>query len=133
MSLRLPKPARLGQSGEFARVKSEGTTYPGRFFVLAVLRDLPEQEPARVGLITSKRVGGSVVRHRVRRRLRELFRLSRPALRRGLWLVLIARAAAARATYAALEAEWQTLGRRGGIFVPAPERETAAEAAAPPG
>jgi ribonuclease P protein component len=119
MSLRLPKPARLGRSGEFARVKSAGISFPGRYFVLAVLR--PEQlteELPRVGLITSKRVGNSVVRHRVRRLLREVFRLGRPLVQRGLWLVLIARAKAATATMAALQAEWGTLGKRAGIFLP---------------
>jgi ribonuclease P protein component len=117
MSLRLPKPARLGRAGEFDRVKREGTTYPGRYFILAVLRRPPEQDAARVGLITSRRVGESVVRHRVRRRLRELFRLARPVLQHGLWLVLIARAAASRASFEALQGEWNALGRRAGIFV----------------
>jgi ribonuclease P protein component len=117
MSLRFPKPARLGRAGEFDRVKREGTSYPGRYFVLAVLRRAPEEEPARVGLITSRRVGESVVRHRVRRRLRELFRVARPFLQRGLWLVLIARAAAAPASFQSLQSEWEALGRRAGIFV----------------
>ncbi len=126
MSLRLPKPARLGRAGEFARVKRDGTGYPGRYFVLSVLRQASGEEPARIGIITSKRVGESVVRHRVRRRLRELFRLARPTLRRGLWIVLIARAPAARADFPALAAEWQTLARRSGILAPA-----GAEAPAP--
>ena len=118
MSLRLPKPARLGRKGEFERVKREGATFPGRYFVLGVLRDAGAQEPARVGIITSKRVGESVVRHRIRRRLRELFRVARPSLARGLWLVLIARAPAARASFQALQAEWQGLARRSGILAP---------------
>src|SRR4051812_13806343 len=117
MSLRLPKAARLGLSGEFERVKREGASYAGRYFVLAVLRGLPEDERPRIGLITSRRVGDSVTRHRVRRQLRELFRLARPLLKGGLWLVLIARAAATRATYAALEAEWQVLGAKARIFL----------------
>lgn len=117
MSLRLPKAARLGQTGEFERVKREGVSYAGRYFVLGVLRGLPEGERPRIGLITSRRVGDSVTRHRVRRRLRELFRLARPLIKGGLWLVLIARAAATRATFAALEAELRTLGGKAGIFL----------------
>jgi ribonuclease P protein component len=116
MALRLPKPARLGAPGEFARVKNEGASYPGRYFVLAVLRGDPPDALPRIGLITSRRVGNSVIRHRVRRRLRELFRRARPSLRLGLWLVLIGRAAAADASAEALENEFQKLGRRADIF-----------------
>ena len=117
MSLRLPKAARLGRSGEFERVKREGASYAGRYFVLAVLRGRPESERPRIGLITSRRVGDSVTRHRVRRQLRELFRLARPLIKGGLWLVFIARAAATRATYPAMEAELRTLGAKAGIFL----------------
>ena len=117
MSLRLPKAARLGRAGEFDRVKREGASYAGRYFVLAVLRGLPEDELPRIGLITSRRVGDSVTRHRVRRRLRELFRVARPLVKRGLWLVLIARAAAARASFAATQEEWRALGAKAGIFL----------------
>jgi ribonuclease P protein component len=117
MSLRLPKAARLGRSGEFERVKREGVSYAGRYFVLGVLRVLPEEERPRIGLITSRRVGDSVTRHRARRRLRELFRVARPFVKGGLWLVLIARAAGARASFAALEAEWRVLGAKAGIFL----------------
>lgn len=112
-----PSSARLRSAGEFARLKQEGRTWPGRFFVLSVLERPGETAPARVGIITSRRVGGAVVRSRVRRKLREMFRLSRPRLRPGFWLVLIARAPAGTADLAALQADWEKLGRRGGIFL----------------
>ena len=69
----------------------------------------------RVGLVTSKRVGGAVVRNRVRRRLREIVRKHQHALRPGLWLVIVARPAAGRATSAELEAEWLRLLERGRV------------------
>jgi ribonuclease P protein component len=117
MRLRFPSTARLTEAGEFAHMRREGRTFPGRLVVLSVLGGPDGAAPARVGIITSKRVGGAVVRNRVRRRLRELFRTARPRLRPGLWLVLIARAPAATAGFAELRAEWERLARRGGLFL----------------
>jgi len=74
----------------------------------------------RVGVITSRKVGGAVVRNRVRRRMRELLRLSRPHWTPDAWLVLIARRAAAGASFAELQAEWLKLARRSGFLVAEP-------------
>jgi len=70
----------------------------------------------RIGFITSRRVGSAVIRNRVRRRLRELVRVNRPQLRDGFFLVLVARARAAGATFEALEQEWISLARRASIL-----------------
>lgn len=113
--LRFPKAARLFRSEEFSRLKGEGTSYHGKLMVLSVLPVDPETE-SRVGLITSRRVGGAVQRSLVRRRLREVVRAVRPQLRRGFWLVLIARHSAARATFEALRSEWLHLARRGALL-----------------
>jgi ribonuclease P protein component len=113
--LRFPKTARLFRATEFARLKREGVSFHGKFMVLSVLKNLPEAE-VRVGLITSRRVGGAVVRNRVRRRLREIVRAARPGIRAGTWLILIARQAAASATFQGLSAEWQMLAGRSSIL-----------------
>ena len=113
--LYFPKSARLSQAREFAKLKAEGRSYHGKFIVLSVLRQQPTDE-TRIGFVTSRRVGGAVVRNRVRRRLREIVRVSRPQLASGLWLVLIARHAAAQADFAALREEWEQLGKRSSIF-----------------
>src|SRR5258708_39042685 len=92
--LRFPKSARLFRAAEFRRMKAEGVSFHGKFMVLSVLKDLPTPE-VRVGLITSRRVGGAVERNRVRRRLREIVRAARPHIVPGTWLTLIARQTAA--------------------------------------
>ena len=118
MPLRFPKGARLRAADDFARMKREGTTYPGRFMVLSVLAVGPVEEPPRLGIITTRRIGGAVARSVVRRRLRELFRLSRPQLTHGRWLVLIARVGSTQATYAALEKDWRKVVQRSGLLQP---------------
>ena len=107
-----PASSRLKRSRDFARVRREGRTVRGGLLMLGVLQ--VEQEPAfRIGLVTSRRVGGAVVRNRVRRRLREIVRKHQHALRPGLWLVIVARPLAGRATSAELEAECLCLIERG--------------------
>jgi len=114
-ALRFPKSARLSRAGEFARLKREGASFHGKLVVLSVLKTEPDSAP-RIGLITSRRVGGAVVRNRVRRRLREIVRALLPRIRRGLWLVLVARAAAAKAEFAALQADVISLAQRSAIL-----------------
>jgi ribonuclease P protein component len=72
-----------------------------------------DQEPSfKIGLVTSKRIGGAVARNRVRRRLREIVRQDQHRLRKGVWMVLVARPSAAKAQYAALENDWRRLIKR---------------------
>ena len=73
--------------------------------------------PWRAGFVTSGRLGGAVVRNRVRRRLREIVRRNQRELRHGVWFVTIARHEAVSASYAALEDEWLRLARRASILL----------------
>jgi ribonuclease P protein component len=102
-------------------VKDKGRAWSGRFMVLSVLTDADHalnanDSGSRIGFITSRRVGGAVIRNRVRRRLREAVRQSRPRLRAGCWIVLIARNPAARASLTELNEEWLRLARRASIL-----------------
>ena len=129
MALTFPKSVRLTQSPEFLRVKTEGRAYSGRFMTVGVLKGCAS---TKAGFITSKRVGGAVERNRVRRRLRELVRLTKPLWAPGVWVVLIARKAAVNARFAELRTEWLRLGERAGV-VPRQSGEPAGvEEQAPP-
>jgi len=72
----------------------------------------PHEEPARFGIITSRKVGGAVERNLVRRRLREICRAQCPFARPGLLVVVSAKAAAATATFSELRDEWLLLARK---------------------
>ncbi len=118
-SLSFSRARRLTRPTEFLRVKTEGTAQRGALIVLGVLvLEKEESTGFRAGFVTSKRVGGAVVRNRVRRRLREMVRRNQRALRSGIWIVLIARPAAAEASYSALEDEWLRLAKRAFILAP---------------
>ncbi len=71
--------------------------------LLAVYAKRNGQPGNRLGLTVSTKVGGAVVRNRVRRRLREIYRLHEEQLRPGWDVVVVARIKAAHSSYAALE------------------------------
>ena len=111
------KAKRLTLTAEFTAVKFQGKTYRGSLLVLGVL--VQEEEKAfRAGFITTKRLGGAVLRNRVRRRLRDVVRKEQGRLRPGFWIVLVARSAAARAGYQELKDEWLRLAERASILAP---------------
>jgi len=84
---------RLRQRADFLAAAA-GTKVPAAAFVLQA-RDRGDDSPPRVGFTVSKKVGDAVVRNRVRRRLREVVRLSAAErMQVGTDYVLIGRRAA---------------------------------------
>jgi len=81
--------------------------------IMGVYRD---KKSTRFGLVASRRVGNAVTRNRLRRRLREMVRVSMPGIVPGLWIVLVIRAAAGRASWDSLRSEFVALGTRAAIF-----------------
>jgi ribonuclease P protein component len=113
--LAFPKTRRLTRSSDFDRVRKTGHAERGKLIVLATLA-VQNSGASRAGFITSGRLGGAVVRNSVRRRLREIVRKHQPDLRDDFWIVVIARADAAKASYRALEDEWLRLAKRASIL-----------------
>ena len=107
---RFPKSDRLSTRGEFLRVQ-EGGSKVSVEHLLAVA--LPNARPVtRVGLTVTKKVGNAVVRNRIRRRLRALFRIRKASLPKGLDLVLIAKSSAKDADHATLARAFDALARQ---------------------
>jgi ribonuclease P protein component len=111
------KAKRLTRTAEFTAVKFQGKSYRGPLLILGLLVR-KEEKAFRAGFITTKRLGGAVVRNRVRRRLRDLVRKDQARLQAGVWIVLVARPAAARASYRELKDEWLRLAERASILAP---------------
>ena len=70
----------------------------------------------RVGITVSKKLGHAVVRNRVRRRIREVYRLHEDAFCPGWDIVVVARSRAVDAPFAKLTASFLNLAGRAGIL-----------------
>jgi ribonuclease P protein component len=96
---------RLHNSAEFRYLQRHGRRVESSHFVLYAGR-LPNDEKARLGVTVSKRVGIAVIRNRIKRRVREAYRLMlRAMLTPGISLVVIARAGAGELTSDAIGGE----------------------------
>ena len=102
---------RLRQRADFLAAAS-GIKAPAAAFVLQA-RKRRDGGPARFGFTVSKKVGNAVERNRVRRRLREIVRLSAASwLRAGHDYVLIGRRAALNLPFARMTQEFEGALRR---------------------
>jgi ribonuclease P protein component len=114
---RFPRSSRLSRASEFKLVKASGKSWTGKHLVLATLARDPDAQ-SRIGIVATRRLGNAVTRNRVRRKIREIFRLNQHRIRRGFWLVTIARFSSAIAAYEALERDWLRLAERASILAP---------------
>ncbi len=87
----------LRKSQEFQRVYRQGSSVSDKYLVLYVRRN--EGERNRLGISVSRKVGNSVVRHRVKRLIKENYRLKENSICQGIDLVVIARAQGAEADF----------------------------------
>ena len=60
----------------------------------------------RVGFTVTVKLGHAVVRNRIRRRLREIYRLHEPELPRGVDMIVVARSRSVTASYRELERDY---------------------------
>lgn len=81
---------RLSRSADFDRVFRNGRSHAGRELVLYVF-PRGEDDPPRLGLSVSRKVGGAVDRNRVKRLLREAFAQESSRLPAGTDVVVVAR------------------------------------------
>jgi ribonuclease P protein component len=103
--LRLNRASRLAQSRDFARVRQQGQR-----LVLGCLianwNRLPEGASPKLGVVTSKKIGGAVQRSRARRLLRESFRQHQHEFAQPVELVLVARNSIAGKKFADVEKDF---------------------------
>ena len=70
----------------------------------------------RVGITVSKKLGKAVVRNRVRRRLREVYRLNEEKFQPGWDIVVVARSRAVEAKFSRLVEAYLSLAKKAGIL-----------------
>jgi len=91
----------LRKNHEFKRLYSKGKSAASQCAVVYCRRNgMPEN---RLGVTVSTKLGGAVVRNRIRRRLKEVYRLNEEKLAAGYDIVLVARTRSAYAGFKELE------------------------------
>jgi ribonuclease P protein component len=108
-----PRSARLRRRPEFLAVQKDGRrSHTAHFVVIA--RPAPGPT-SRLGITASGRIGNAVVRNRIKRVVREVFRQTRPWLTAVRDVVVIAKPGAETLSYAQAAIELEpALARAGG-------------------
>ena len=89
------------ENGDFRRIYRKGRSAVSGGVVVYCLKN--RKGMSRLGVTVSTKLGHAVVRNRVRRRLREIFRLNQGGLAQGYDMILVARTRAVGAEYRELE------------------------------
>ncbi len=88
----------LKKNNDFRVVYKNGRSYANKYLVMYLIENRTDIN--RVGISVSKKVGNSIVRHRLTRLIRESVRLNSESLEKGYDIVIIARAALKEKKYA---------------------------------
>ncbi|HZR19179.1 MAG TPA: ribonuclease P protein component [Verrucomicrobiae bacterium] len=114
---RFCRSARIKQGRDFTRLRQEGARLTNGCLVANWLKLSPNAH-SRLGVITSSRIGGAVVRNRARRLMRESFRLHQHELVHPVDLILIARQSIAGKALVDVEKDLLTSLRKAGLLRP---------------
>lgn len=108
----LPRGRRLQLPSEFSRVRNMGR----RLIVGCLILNWNEAPLNRLGVVTSRKIGGAVARNRARRLLRECFRKRQAELNKPVELILVARKSIGGRKMADVEVDFLTALKRAGLI-----------------
>lgn len=94
---------------DYKDIYSNGKSFANKYLVMYVKKN--ELNKNRLGISVSKKVGNSVVRHRVTRLIRESFRLSEDMFNSGLDIIIVARVGAKDKNYKEINSAFIHLGK----------------------
>ena len=99
----------IKNNSDFLKAYRHGKSYANRYLVMYVRKN--DLDRNRYGITVSKKVGNSVVRHRVTRLIRESIRLNLEQFEKGFDIVIVARNTAKERSYFDVESALLHLGR----------------------
>ena len=104
----------LKNTSEFKEVYEHGISAVNSLLAVYALSG---EGDLRLGISVSKKVGNSVVRHRVVRLIRESYRLNKDTLKPGYDIVIIARNTSKGEKFATIESAYLQLLKLHGLFI----------------
>jgi len=111
---KLSKQNILRKNREFQSVYRYGKSYANRYMVLYVLS--VKEPQSKVGFAAGKRLGNAVTRNRLKRLLRETYRLNQNQLKTKHNLLLVGRKSATTVKYAVVERAFKALCKKARIL-----------------
>lgn len=106
---------RLRKNSEFKYVYNKGKVYSNDLLVMYIVKN--NEDFNKAGFSVSKKVGKSVVRNKVRRRMKESYRLNSSGLKKGYNIVFISRVKAKDSDYKSIQKAMISLFRKSGILM----------------
>ncbi|SHO54270.1 ribonuclease P protein component [Anaerocolumna xylanovorans DSM 12503] len=82
----------MKKNANFKSVYKSGKSYANTYLIMYVMENSTKRN--KIGISVSKKVGNSVIRHRITRLIRESYRLNEEMFNSGLDIIVIARAGA---------------------------------------
>ena len=107
----------LKKNSDFHRLYAKGRSAVTPYLVVYCRRN--REKTNRLGYTVSTKLGHAVVRNRVRRRLREIYRLNAPSMPQGYDIVVVARSRCVGAEYVKLDTAFVTACRKLGLITEA--------------
>ena len=104
----------LKKNHEFRRLYQKGASAQSSCMVLYCKKNRLDHN--RLGITVSVKLGGAVVRNRARRRLREVYRLAAPHMKKGYDFVLVARSKAVDGSFSAMQESFERLCKKLGVW-----------------